>query len=100
MPNIVPGYPRKFVYTSGAKNSNKFWQTTLFDNGDVEDRWGRVGEPGQSKVYPCAGLSHVEAKVREKLGKGYVEFTDASNGAVAASPVQGVRLEAVATTQI
>lgn len=89
---------RKFVYTSVGENSNKFWNVTLFDNGDVETRWGRVGEPGQSKMFPSVGMGFVDKKVREKLGKGYKEFDEV--GTSSHIPVMGAHLKEVAVKQI
>ena len=32
---------KKFSLTNLGVNSNKFWNVTLFDNGDVHSQWGR-----------------------------------------------------------
>jgi poly [ADP-ribose] polymerase len=48
------------------KNNNKFWIGELYENGDVNTRWGRVGDEGQSKMYSSAGKSFLDKKVNEK----------------------------------
>lgn len=52
------------------KNNNKFWNGTLYSNGDVFCEWGRVGDSGQSKMFPAAGKSFLDKKVREKTSDG------------------------------
>ena len=65
------------VKVSAIANNNKFYELTRLPNGDVQARWGRVGASGQSQVYP----GHLfDAKRREKLAKGYVEFSNSSAG--------------------
>ena len=59
------------VMSDIGNNNNKFWQGTLFDNGDVLCKWGRVGDDGQEKPFPCAGKSFLDKKVKEKIAKGY-----------------------------
>jgi poly [ADP-ribose] polymerase len=61
------------VCTDIKKNENKFWEGTLFANGDVVCRWGRVGAAGQSKTFPGAGKVMLDRKVREKTRDGYAE---------------------------
>ena len=53
------------------ENHNKFWTGELYSDGMVITRWGRVGDSGQSKEFPGAGVSFLEKKLREKEGKGY-----------------------------
>jgi len=53
------------------ENHNKFWTGELYNDGMVITRWGRVGDSGQSKEFPGAGVSFLEKKLREKEGKGY-----------------------------
>lgn len=54
------------VKSDPEKNNNKFWIGELYDNGDVNTRWGRVGDTGQSKMYPSVGQSFLEKKVKSK----------------------------------
>ncbi len=104
MPNAVK--TQKFVMTNVDRNNNKFWQYTLFDDNSVECRWGRVGEPGQSKMFPHSSVYaadvFISRKISEKLGKGYREFEDAADGSAPAarSVVGAVKLAEVATEQI
>lgn len=64
---------RKFSCTKLGNNNNKFWNVTLYDNGDVMSEWGRQGKNKQSKTWPCAGKSFMEKKIYEKEKKGYYE---------------------------
>ena len=54
------------VKSDPVKNNNKFWKGTLFQGGDVLCEWGRVGDAGQSKLFPSAGEAFLDKKVREK----------------------------------
>lgn len=56
----------KYIKSDVGNNNNKFWYITLFDNGDVLTEWGRVGDKGQSKMFPGAGAGFLEKKCREK----------------------------------
>ena len=60
----------KYIKADVSNNNNKFWYITLYDNGDVMTQWGRVGDKGQSKTFPGAGLSFYESKCREKERDG------------------------------
>jgi predicted DNA-binding WGR domain protein len=68
MANVVE--QRKFSLTELGTNHNKFWNVTLYDNGDVMSLWGRQGDSGQTKSWPSAGKSFMEKKIREKEKKG------------------------------
>jgi len=69
-----------FVLTDAFNNNNKFWEATLFENGDCQCRWGRIGTDGQSKTFFGIGVDGVRSKIREKTGKGYrmVSVVDAT----------------------
>lgn len=58
------------VKSDPVHNNNKFWLGELDSNGDVTCRWGRVGDTGQSKVFPGAGDSFLMKKVNEKKRDG------------------------------
>ena len=58
------------VKSDPVKNNNKFWKGTLFDSQDVLCEWGRVGDVGQSKLFPGAGENFLDKKVREKKSNG------------------------------
>ncbi len=65
MPTIVR--QEKYIKSDCVtNNNNKWWTITLFDNDDVLTEWGRVGNAGQSKTFPSAGVSFLEKKCREK----------------------------------
>lgn len=65
------------IYVEVAENSNKVWQGTVFDNGLLIVKWGRVGNQLQSKTYPLNSVSLAQSKFartkRQKLRKGYTE---------------------------
>lgn len=58
------------VKSDPVKNNNKFWKGTLFQNTDVLCEWGRIGDVGQSKLFPAAGEAFLDRKVREKKSGG------------------------------
>lgn len=94
---------RKFSLTNLGNNNNKFWNVTLFDNGDVTSVWGRQGDPGQTKTWHGAGKSFMESKIREKTKKGYrenqtIESTDPSTPSV--NRVASTKLHDIAVRQI
>jgi poly [ADP-ribose] polymerase len=64
---------QKFILVSIEKNSNKFWDVTLYDNDDVLCQWGRVGygSGSQEKTFSGVGRSFIEKKIGEKEAKGY-----------------------------
>ena len=64
---------RKFSCAKLGVNANKYWNVTLYDNGDVMSEWGRQGKTKQSKTWYGAGKSFMEQKIREKDKKGYHE---------------------------
>lgn len=94
------------------QNNNKFWRGTLYDNGDVLCEWGRVGDAGQSKTFPGAGVEFLMKKVNEKKRDGRNgeiayrerEFIDggpaASSKQPTAATVQKHELKAIAKQQI
>lgn len=56
----------KYIKSDVNNNNNKWWTIQLFDNGDVKTLWGRVGDTGQSKMFPGVGVGFLEKKCREK----------------------------------
>jgi len=64
---------RKFSCTKLGNNNNKYWNVTLYDNGDVMSEWGRQGKTKQSKTWPGVGRSFMDKKISEKHKKGYHE---------------------------
>lgn len=69
MANVVEEI--RLILVEVGENSNKFWTGRLYDSGDCETLWGRVGYSGDSKMFPGAGKSFLEKKRREKEKKGY-----------------------------
>ena len=65
---------RRFELIEGS--SRKFWEVT-HEGSAVTVRYGRIGSAGQSQTKgladEAAARNHVEALVREKVGKGYRE---------------------------
>ena len=70
--------------TSGARRfecrqgtSNKFWEVRILNGGRHEVTFGRIGTNGQSKEIQHGSAGEckrkVEALIRSKLNKGYVE---------------------------
>jgi len=70
MSNIVR-VEKRIMTDCVEENHNKFWTGELYSDGTVITRWGRVGDTGQFKQFPGAGVSFLEKKLREKEGKGY-----------------------------
>ena len=73
MPTVIEKI--RLICADAEENANKLWEGYLYDNGDVETRWGRVRDSLtlQSKVFPGAGKDFLEKKKREKTKKGYTE---------------------------
>lgn len=72
MPNVIEEV--RLILVEVGQNSNKFWTGRLYDNGDAETLWGRVGYAGDSKMFPGAGRDFLEKKKREKQKKGYTQL--------------------------
>ena len=94
---------KKFSLTNLGNNNNKFWNVTLYDNGDVMSEWGRQGDSGQSKTWPSVGRSFMDKKIREKEKKGYREnkvVEGTGEIAVSARSVQATQIKDIAHKQI
>jgi poly [ADP-ribose] polymerase len=62
----------ELVKTSARENSNKFYSITLYDNGDVVCRWGRVGAArGESQTHAGGGTVKLRQIEHAKTGRGY-----------------------------
>lgn len=72
MANIIEEI--RLINVESDVNMNRWWTGRLYDSGDVETLWGRVGNSGQSKLFPNAGRSFLLEKQREKTKKGYTEL--------------------------
>jgi len=56
----------KYIKSDVNNNNNKWWTIQLFDDNSVVTKWGRVGDTGQTKTFPGAGVGFLEKKCREK----------------------------------
>lgn len=94
-------YVEQGCSAEGVKsNNNKEWHAALYDNGDVEVSWGRVGSTLASKVHHGAGASKYGSLCRSKETKGYTVADVISTSSVKASKVGQSELSVVAKTQI
>lgn len=62
---------RKFVFVNAEGNNCKSWEVILYDNDDVEVKFGRIGSGLQSKVHHSlpgkpAGRKKMETLIRDK----------------------------------
>jgi len=57
---------RKFVQADVDSNHNKFWNVGLYDSGDVEIHFGRIGVTENQCVEFGGGRSYMEKKIRSK----------------------------------
>jgi poly [ADP-ribose] polymerase len=64
---------RKFVFADFRGNHNKEYTAELWADGTFRASWGRVGAALQTQVKAGMSRSFVEAKIQEKLDKGYRE---------------------------
>ena len=98
------------IKSDPVNNNNKFWRGSLMDNGDVLCEWGRVGDIGQSKMFPNAGESFLERKVREKKTCGRngeiayreIEIIDSdvsvTNSTVTSSDIKSLAMKQIKTS--
>lgn len=108
MANVIEH--RKFAFVSGNLNSNKFWEVKLYDNDDVEVRYGRIGKSAQSKTHYGAGRKKMESLIRSKTKKKdhydggcykEVKTLDAGEAvATSAKAASKAELASIATEQI
>lgn len=70
---------RRFSKFDAEGRNNKFWNITLYDNGDVEVHFGPQGKSGQRKTHSSphvkSGRDGFDKQIKAKLGsrKGYTE---------------------------
>ena len=62
----------KFVLADVEDNHNKFWNVGLYDSGDVEIEFGRVGVTKTQGVHRSGGQRQMATLIRSKEKKGYV----------------------------
>lgn len=81
---------RELVYMDAR--SSKFWRIEL-DGSSHTVTYGRIGSDGQTstKTFPTEAAARKDAEklVKEKIGKGYVDASDAGDGAGAPVPAGG-----------
>jgi predicted DNA-binding WGR domain protein len=66
--NLSPTFKIRLEHTNGHY---KFWEATAY-GGDVEIRFGRIGDRGQ-QIFKDRG--YFEKKAPQKINKGYVVKT-------------------------
>ena len=94
---------KKFSCTKLGNNNNKYWNVTLYDNGDVMSEWGRQGKTKQSKTWDGVGRSFMEKKIAEKNKKGYHENQTVEGSGdikISAGKVANTELKDIAVKQI
>lgn len=57
----------KFVLSDVDINHNKYWNVGLYDSGDVEIHFGRIGVTTTQGIEPNAGKIWMEKRIKEKL---------------------------------
>ncbi len=88
------------ILTDIHLNRNKFCRGFLHADGKVESHFGRVGDEGQRRELGY-GQELFEAKVREKIKKGYSpQQTLTGSGTITTASVPTQDLAKVATSQI
>jgi len=89
-----------FSKTDLDANNNKFWKIWLYDDGQVETQNGRQGAMGQRRFITATGRGAYDAKLKEKLRKGYVENKTADSDSSSVSTVSNSTLRSIASKQI
>lgn len=86
---------RKWVFSDPKKNSNKFWNVHVYDNGTWRAHYGRVGSAGSWAS--AKSTSALSKKIQEKQRKGYKEIVQAtaSDEHVIMTPVGAIPLEQI-----
>jgi predicted DNA-binding WGR domain protein len=79
---------RKYKLVDYSTNTDKFWNITLFDNGDCHVEWGRNGTVGQQKFHEDVGRDFFVEKTQEKERKGYQLAVDFDMGKIQKLPDQ------------
>ena len=58
---------RKFVQADIEDNHNKYWNVGLYDSGDVEIEFGRIGVTKTQGIHTGVGRSYMDKKIKSKL---------------------------------
>jgi poly [ADP-ribose] polymerase len=59
-----------FVCSNADNNNNKFWAYTLYEDGTVEVKYGRIGSTSTTEPRKVIPRSKLDAKIREKTKPG------------------------------
>lgn len=90
----------RLVFSDLAKNSYKYYDIELFNDGRVIATYGVVGAKNpQTNDYGCVGKSFYEKKIREKEKKGYERAKVLMEG-VTTTALVNTTLADIALTQI
>jgi poly [ADP-ribose] polymerase 2/3/4 len=103
----------KLVLAYGDGNNNKFWTCKLYDSGDLQCVWGRIGDEGDNGVHRSAGIGTMLKLMKDKQrpqskydGQAYREVQvldgdfQASNGNTKTSAIGNSKLKEIAKKQI
>jgi poly [ADP-ribose] polymerase len=91
----------KLICSEIGDNANKYWYGRVYENGDFESEWGRVGVTKDSKLFPGGGERMLEKKVKEKNKKGYSELkVAATTPGVSTKSISDNNLSSIAKSQI
>lgn len=96
---------KKLVLANVDGNNNKFYDISCDENFNVHVVNGRVGYDGQTQPVKAhssesAAINFLEKKVREKVAKGYKEFSDVGGGTTPKGGMSRLALEVAASNQI
>ena len=73
-PNGIRTEFHKFVLSDVDINHNKYWNVGLYDSGDIEIHFGRVGVTETQGVHRHGGQNQMNSLIRSKEKKGYREI--------------------------
>lgn len=63
---------RRFVCTEsefGTQGHNKFWYVTVYDDGNLETEYGRVGEPGKTNTKSYGSVERATSEAEKAIKK-------------------------------
>ncbi len=103
MSNIIKS--ARLIFVSVSNNNNKFYYLDLFDNDQVQIRYGRyIEEDGELKVqsdtFSAGGETLFNRKLREKTGKGYTPQPVLEDTSSTTASQKNAGLEEIALSQI
>lgn len=83
------------MFTSVTDNNNKFYEVTLYDDGTLEKRWGRVSSTGQSSR-ESGNERKFQSAVNAKISKGYVKTSIISTKVDSGANTSKIELDLIA----